>query len=95
MTEAQGNATASLVRDWLAGRFDHPGELASRATQLGHTPAPPYGVVVLETERPLPRTPQRLAQILRPQARRRGPGGGGRGVGGAGGQSETPEGPCP
>lgn len=65
VTEAQGNATASLVRDWLAGRFDHPGELAARATQLGHTPAPPYGVVVLETELPLPGDAvQRLAQIL-------------------------------
>jgi purine catabolism regulator len=65
VTEAQGNATASLVRDWLAGRFDHPGELAARASQLGHTPTPPYGVVILETELPLPGdTLQRLAQTL-------------------------------
>ncbi|MDQ3699484.1 MAG: PucR family transcriptional regulator ligand-binding domain-containing protein, partial [Chloroflexota bacterium] len=65
VTEAQGNATASLVRDWLAGRFDHPGELASRAVQLGHTPAPPYGVLVLETERVIPADGlQRLAHTM-------------------------------
>ncbi len=65
VTEAQGNATASLVRDWLAGRFDHPGELASRANQLGHTPAPPYGVLVLETQRVIPPDGlQRLAHTM-------------------------------
>jgi purine catabolism regulator len=65
VTEAQGNATASLVRDWLAGRFDHPGELAARATQLGHAPTPPYGVIVLESERALSAEGlQRLAQTL-------------------------------
>jgi purine catabolism regulator len=72
VTEAQGNATASLVRDWLAGRFDHPGELAARATQLGHAPVPPYGVIVLESERALPAEGlQRLAQTLgdAPEAR--------------------------
>jgi purine catabolism regulator len=90
VTEAQGNATASLVRDWLTGRFDHPGELASRAGQLGHTPAPPYGVLVLETERAIaPEATQRLAQTLLgpPPAGPPGP------QGSQGAQREAPEGP--
>ncbi|HEX2036764.1 MAG TPA: helix-turn-helix domain-containing protein [Chloroflexota bacterium] len=69
VTEAQGSATASLVRDWLTGRFDHPGELASRASQLGHIPSPPYGVLVLEAEEPLAEESLRhLAQTMRAPA---------------------------
>ncbi|MBI3970707.1 MAG: helix-turn-helix domain-containing protein [Chloroflexi bacterium] len=54
LSEAQGNATADLLRDWLAGRFDRATELTTRARQLGHVPAPPYVVVVLEPDKPPP-----------------------------------------
>jgi purine catabolism regulator len=69
VAEAQGNALASLVRDWLAGRFTSTGELAERAAQLGHPPAPPYGVVVIESSQPLLEDDlQRIARTLKSQS---------------------------
>lgn len=50
VSEAQGNAASNLVRDWVTGRFEHTGELAARAAQLGFPSTPPYGVVVLHAE---------------------------------------------
>ncbi|HEU5315349.1 MAG TPA: helix-turn-helix domain-containing protein [Chloroflexota bacterium] len=47
--EAQGSAVASLVHDWLGGRLG-PGELATRSMQLGLTLAPPYAVVVIDSD---------------------------------------------
>jgi purine catabolism regulator len=68
VAEAQGNATASLVRDWLAGRFEHGAELAARAAQLGHSPSPPYAVVVFESEQLIPTDALgRLAQAVSPR----------------------------
>jgi purine catabolism regulator len=65
VSEAQGNATANLVRDWVAGRFEHVGELASRARQLGHAPRPPYGVLLLESDQALSADGlERLAQAV-------------------------------
>ncbi len=47
-TEAQSGALASLVNDWISGRFDRPEALAARARQLGQRLEPPYAVAVLE-----------------------------------------------
>lgn len=49
MSEARGGALSTLLNDWLAGRFDQPGDITGRASQLGHDVTPPYAVVVLES----------------------------------------------
>lgn len=62
VSEAQGNATVNLIRDWLAGRFESSTELLTRATQLGHTLTAPYAVLAVEAGRDwLPDELERLA----------------------------------
>lgn len=60
-TEAQSGALASLVNDWISGRFDRPEALAARARQLGQELVPPYVVAVLEGSGPV--SEERLRRV--------------------------------
>ena len=48
-SQAQGSAVSALIHDWLAGR-PGPGEIAARAGQIGLALAPPFAVVVVESD---------------------------------------------
>lgn len=52
VSEAEERASTSLLRDWISGRFESASELATRLRQFGHTPEPPFAVLVLERSDP-------------------------------------------
>lgn len=48
VAEAHGKASTGVVRDWVTGRFRSKQELEAQLAHIGHTPAAPYGVILME-----------------------------------------------